>query len=107
MPDDMSANMLCINGYVVCKSEKEAPKSYAIIEQQLGPKYKIIGLDLSEIPEENRSLNVLGDLQEECHEPQVEANDYDVSIDISNLEISKERPGGSAIQVGSLVPDYE
>ena len=59
VPEDMSANMLCINGHIVCKSKGEAPKSFEILQQQLGNKYKIIGLDLSEIEKAVGSLTCM------------------------------------------------
>jgi N-dimethylarginine dimethylaminohydrolase len=55
----MSANLLCINGTIVCKSKKEAPKSFEILEQQMGPKYKIVGLDMSEIEKAVGSLTCM------------------------------------------------
>ena len=59
VPDDMSANMLCINGTIICKSKKEAPKSFEILQQQLGHQYNIIGLDLSEIEKAVGSLTCM------------------------------------------------
>lgn len=55
----MSANLLCINGHIVCKSASEAPKSYEILQQQMGTKYKIIGLELSEIEKAVGSLTCM------------------------------------------------
>ena len=59
VPDDMSANLLCLNGHVICKSSAEAPKSFEILQQQLGPKYKVLGLDLSEIEKAVGSLTCM------------------------------------------------
>ena len=44
---------------MICKSSAEAPKSFEILQQQLGPKYKVLGLDLSEIEKAVGSLTCM------------------------------------------------
>ena len=59
VPDDNAANVVFLNGTIICKSKKEAPKSFEIIQSQLGHEYKIIGVDNSEIEKAVGSLTCM------------------------------------------------
>jgi len=59
VPDDMSANTIFMNGTLICKSENEAPNSYRVFEQQMGPYCNIRGVDLSEIEKAVGSLTCM------------------------------------------------
>jgi len=66
VPDDMAANVIFMNGHLICKSENEAPNSFKVFKQQVEPIMKlqggsgtIKGVDLSEIEKAVGSLTCM------------------------------------------------
>jgi len=60
VPDDMSANTIFMNGTLICKAESEAPESFKVLQQQIGPFCKAVrGVELSEIEKAVGSLTCM------------------------------------------------
>ena len=59
VPEDMAANVVYMNGTVICKSKNENPDSWKIMEEQLGQYYTLKGHDLSEIEKAVGSLTCM------------------------------------------------
>ncbi len=57
VPDDVAANCIAINGILLCKSEKENPKSYPLMKD--AKERPVVGLDASEIEKAVGSLTCM------------------------------------------------
>lgn len=59
VPDDMAANVVYMNGTVICKSATESPDSFRILKEQLGHEYDVVGIELSEMEKAVGSLTCM------------------------------------------------